>query len=184
MAARRIVLVRHAKPQIEEGVPSAEWKLSAAGAEAAAALAERLRDFRFAGIASSPEPKAIGTAQRIAARLGLGIESDAGFAEQTRRSVGYLSREALEAGIAALFANPDKLVFGDETADACFARFEQALDRQCAKNEGDIVAVTHGTILSIYVSRICGIAPMPFWRRLGLPTAIVLTDGELRVIDP
>lgn len=184
MTARRIVLVRHAKPQIEETIPSADWKLSAAGALAASALAERLREFGFAGITSSPEPKAVGTAQSIAARLGLKVEVDDGFAEQARRSVGFQAREALEAGVAALFANPGTLVFGDETADACFDRFQQALDRQAAKSDGDVIAVTHGAILSIYVGRVCGLDPMPFWRELGLPTAIVLTGRELRVIDP
>ena len=184
MSARRIVLVRHAKPRIDENVPSAQWILSPEGAEAAAGLAERLREFRFSRVASSPEPKAFGTAQAIASRLGLTMEIEAGFAEHSRKNIGFMLREDIEAGIAALFANPARLVFGDETADACFERFEAALDRQLAKGTNDVLAATHGTILSIYVSRTLGIDPMPSWRGLGLPCAIVLTEGQLRIIEP
>jgi broad specificity phosphatase PhoE len=183
MIKRSIVLVRHGKPEIEDGVPSADWKLSAQGRDAAAALGERLREFRFAQIASSPEPKAIGTAEAVASRLGLQVAIDEGLAEHARRSVGFLPRKEVEDGIAALFAHPDRLVFGDETADACFARFQQALERQRVEGTDDIIVVTHGTILSIYVSRICGIDPMPFWRGLALPTAIVLTGAQMHVID-
>ncbi len=183
MSVRRIVLVRHAKPRIEENVPSAQWKLSPEGAQASARLAERLLEFDFSQIASSPEPKAVGTAQAIAPRLGLALEIDDGFAENSRKSVGFMPREEIEAGIAALFANPGSLVFGDETANQCFHRFQQALDRQVAKSTGDVIAVTHGTILSIYVARTLGIDPMPFWRGLGLPCAIVLSDAEMRIIE-
>lgn len=180
----RIVFVRHARPLIEDGVPSADWKLSDDGRAAAAALAERLREFHFARIASSPEPKAIGTAEAIAAPLGLTLETDDGLAEQARRSIGFVPREKLEAGIANLFANPDELVFGDETANSCFERFHAALERQKAIGAEDVIVVTHGTILTIYVSRLLGLDPMPFWRGLGLPMAIVLDGRELRVIDP
>lgn len=184
MSVRRIVLVRHAKPRIDENIPSAQWKLSPEGALAADALAERLREFHFSQIASSPEPKAVGTAQAIASRLSLAVAIDEDLAEHSRKSIGFMPRQEIEAGIAALFANPDRLVFGDETANACFERFQNALDRQAANGSGDVVIATHGTILSIYVARTRGIDPMPFWRGLGLPTAIVLSDGELRVIEP
>ena len=184
MSVRRIVLVRHAKPRIQENIPSSQWKLSPEGAEAATGLAEHLREFQFSHIASSPEPKAVGTAQAIASRIGLAVAIDEGFAEHSRKSVGFVSRDEVEAGIAALFANPGRLVFGDETANECFYRFQQALDRQVAKSTGDVIAATHGTILSVYVARTLGIDPMPFWRRLGLPCAIVLSGKELRVVQP
>jgi broad specificity phosphatase PhoE len=183
VSARRIVFVRHAKPQIDENIPSVQWKLSPEGAEAAARLAERLSEFQFSQIASSPEPKAVETAQAIAAHLGLSMAIDDGFAEHSRKNVGFKTRAEIEAGIAALFANPARLVFGDETADACYERFEAALDRQLAKGTGDVIAATHGTILTIYLSRTFGIDAMPFWRGLGLPAAIVLFDGQMRIIQ-
>ena len=184
VSPRHIVFVRHAKPLIDENVPSALWKLSPEGAKAATRLAERLREFRFSKIASSPEAKAIGTAQAIASRLGLAVEIDEGLAEHSRKTIGFMSRQEIEAAIADLFANPDSLIFGDETANDCFGRFQHALDRLTARSTGDVIAVTHGTILSIYISRTLGIDAMPFWRGLGLPCAVVLCDGQMRIIEP
>ncbi len=183
MSPRRIVFIRHGKPKIVEGVPSAQWQLSDEGRKAASALAENFRDYDFSAIATSPEPKAVGTAQAIASQLNLPIETDAGLAEHARHSAGYMSREDLEAGVARLFASTSALVFGDETADQAFARFAAALDRQAAKGGRDVMVVTHGTILSLYLGRVAGIDPLPFWRALPTPAAIVLEDGKLRRAD-
>ena len=184
MTTQRIVLIRHAMPQIEEGVPSAQWQLSADGAKAAAALAANFRDFEFANIVSSPEPKAVGTAEALAAQLGLAVELDSGFAEHARHSLGYLPRDEMEAGIARLFASHGELVFGDETADQLYARFAAALARQQAKGARDIFAVTHGTILTIYLSRTLGIDPLPFWQALATPAAVIVESGQHRIVQP
>jgi broad specificity phosphatase PhoE len=180
MAERRIVLVRHAQPKIEEGVPSAAWPLTPDGIAAARAVGKALHGFEFASLASSPEPKAVQTAQAIAETVALPVTIDDGLAEHSRRSAGFLSRAEIETKIAALFDNPDRLMFGEETADACFARFAAAIERL----RGDALVVTHGTILSIYLSRVCGFAPMPFWRGLALPAAMVLTGGKLAPLNP
>ena len=63
----KLILIKHASPQVETAVPSHEWKLSPAGREKAAALAERLRPDAPGAIVSSVEPKAIETARIIAA---------------------------------------------------------------------------------------------------------------------
>jgi broad specificity phosphatase PhoE len=182
MTAQRIVFIRHGKPKIIEGVPSAQWRLSDEGRSAVAALAEHFRDYDFSAIATSPEPKAVGTAEAIASQLNLPIETDPGLAEHARHSAGYLSRDDLEAGIARLFASTSEPVFGDETADQAFARFAAALERRQAKGARDILVVTHGTILSIYLGRVAGIDPLPFWRTLPTPAAIVLEDGKIRMV--
>ncbi len=179
MTPRRIVLIRHDKPQIVEGVPSADWRLSDAGRAAAADLAQDFRHFEFARIAGSPEPKAVGTAEAFAKTLGLTVEIDPGLAEHARRSMGFLSREELETGVARFFAEPDRLVFGNESADAAYERFAGAIARQPGR---DVIAVTHGTILSIYVSRAAAIDPFAFWRALTTPAAVVLEAGKAPVV--
>ena len=182
MTAQRIVFIRHGKPQIDENVPSAQWRLSDAGANATAALAEHFRDYAFTAIASSPEPKAVGTAQALALPLNLPVEIDAGLAEQARHSVGFLALEELNAGIARFFHSTSELVFGDETADQAFARFDAALARQKARGARDLVLVTHGTILTLYLSRTLAIDPMPFWRTLPAPAAMVVESGQIRML--
>ena len=34
--------------------------------------------------------------------------------------------------------------------------------------------VTHGTVMTLYVASIADVDPMCFWRRLGLPSYVVL----------
>lgn len=184
MAQQRMVFVRHARPRIVEDVPSADWDLDPEGVTAAGHLAEKLAGFSFAEIVSSPEPKAAGTAQPIADRFGIGISFDEGLAEHRRRSAGFVSREAAERRIEALFDNPGEIVFGEESADVCFARFAASVERARLRKDTDLLFVTHGTVLTIYLSRLCGFAPMPFWRSLGLPAAVVLTGREIDVLAP
>jgi len=147
-------------------------------------LAQRFRNFAFDTIASSPEPKATGTAEAIASQLGLAVEIDQGYSEHSRRSLGFLTQEELGSAIARLFDYPDSLVFGEETASQAYARFCAALERQSAKSAHDILVVTHGTIMSIYLSRVLNIDPLPFWRSLKMPAAVILEHGKMRFIEP
>lgn len=176
----RIVLIRHAMPQMERGVPSADWALAPDGVEAATALAAHLTRFRFAEIAASAEPKAVGTATAIAQVLRLPVAVDDDFAETRRSTVGWLSRAEIDVGIRGLFENPSQIVYGEESADAAYTRFAAALERLLAKGGGDIAVVTHGTILSIYAGRVAAIADaFSFWKSLRLPDAILLDGNAL-----
>jgi broad specificity phosphatase PhoE len=184
-AAHRIVLIRHGQSEIERDIPAAQWRLSAAGRNAARSLASSLRDYSFARLSSSPEPKALGTAEAIASELGgLPVDIEAGFAEQARRSAGFLSLGELDAGIARFFNEPTRQVFGEESADQACVRFSAALERALLGAARDIVVVSHGTILSLYVSRVMQLDPLPFWRTLPMPAAIVLEAGGMRLVTP
>ena len=182
----RLVLVRHGKPEIEEGTPSTQWPLSQPGREAASSLATQLSDFKFQSITSSPELKAISTAEAIAQKLGLNVEIDDDLSEHKRHSTSFLPLEDFNAQIARLFESPwSELVFGDETANAALERFTRALDRQyVSSGSGDVLMVTHGTIMSIYVASRLSIDPLPFWRSLTTPTAIVISGNEMVFLEP
>jgi 2,3-bisphosphoglycerate-dependent phosphoglycerate mutase len=176
----RVVLIHHAMPQMEQGIPSADWTLSPEGMGTATALAAQLTHFAFARVASSPEPKAVGTATAMAQALKLPVEIDDGLAETRRRTVAFLPRAAFDAGIRRLFERPAEIVFGEESADAAHARFAAAIERQEKKATGDIAVVTHGTILSIYAGRAARLVDtFAFWKSLKLPDAILLDGGSL-----
>lgn len=179
-----IVLVRHGRPQVDPMMASHDWRLSDIGRNAAISLAGKLTDFAFQHVLSSPEEKAFGTAQAIAGVLGLEVSMDGDLVEHSRRSAGFLPAAEFEAGIARLFTMPDELVFGDETADTAFARFSGAVERYRRSSvAADVLVVSHGTVMSLYVSRRMGFDPLPFWRSLAMPTAIVLRGNHMKVID-
>ena len=66
---------------------------------------------------------------------------------------------------------------GIETADAACERLSAALAQHRSR---PLVAVTHGTVLSVYVARLLGLDAHDLWRSLHLPDAFVLdADGSL-----
>jgi broad specificity phosphatase PhoE len=172
--------VRHGRPQIDRNVPASEWKLSAAGQKATISLASELRHYSFDHLVSSPEPKALSTAEILASQLGsLTVEIDGGFSEHARRSVGFLSAEQLDAGISRLLAKPDERVFGEETANEAYRPICSSLWRQSVNGTRNLMVVTHGTILTIYVSRLLGIDALSLWRKLPMPGAIILQGKKM-----
>ena len=171
MSEAALLLVRHAAPTIDPDNPPPTWPLSDAGRAAAAGLAGRLASFAPVAAVASPEPKALETAQILAAPFGLAVAEDEGFAEHHRPDLPFGSREAFEARMAAFFAEPTTPFFGGESADQAHARFAAALERHAAR---PLLVASHGTVLSLYLSRRLGLDPLALWKGLALPEAFIL----------
>jgi broad specificity phosphatase PhoE len=191
-AVRRLFLVRHAVPAKDCDVPARDWALSPSGHADAERLAEILTPFAPAAIfpddpaaiISSEELKARQTAQPLADRLGLPVEVMAGLHEHERRTVGYLDDETFQATMARFFAEPDTLVFGEETANQALKRFTQAVEDTLARYpEGDIAIFTHGTVISLFVAAHSIIKPMDFWWRLHLPAWVIFAIPNFTLLD-
>lgn len=165
-----MLLVRHSVPAVDPSIPAAEWRLSAEGRVRCEALAERLAAHDPELVVSSPEPKARETAELLAATLGLDLSESDGLREQERRSVGWLDRDELEAAIRRLFAEPDRAVFGEESAADALARFSRAVRGLGA----GAVIVSHGTVISLYAADRTGRDPFELWRQLELPDLLVV----------
>jgi 2,3-bisphosphoglycerate-dependent phosphoglycerate mutase len=135
----------------------------------------RLAAYQVSAILSSAETKARETAAILAANLGLTPGEDADLNEHRRDNVSYLSRPDFEAAIRRLFAEPDTLVFGQETAAQAYTRFAGAAQRALvAHPTGDVALVTHGTVMTLYAERHAGVEPFAFWQALTLPNLIAL----------
>jgi broad specificity phosphatase PhoE len=172
---KHLLLVRHSLPKIVENLPAREWELSAEGQIRAQRLAERLSPFQPEYIISSVEPKARETAEIIAARHNLELHIVDGLHEHDRSKTPYLSRDEFQAAMHEFFEKPDTLVFGRETADEAYARFDQTVRSvlDCHSNE-TVVIVAHGTVISLFVSRLTGISGWSLWNELGLPSFVVI----------
>ena len=177
MRAAALILVRHAAPTIEPDSPAPAWRLSYAGRRAAFARAGRLAGFAPTSVVASPEPKALETAQILAAPLGLAVTEDEGLAEHHRPDLPFGSREAFEARMATFFAEPASPFFGGESADQAQARNTATHERHAAQPHKD---ASHGTGISLYLARRLGLEPLALWKSLALPEAFVLAaDGRL-----
>src|SRR6478735_987757 len=147
----KLILIKHARPEVDPAVASEEWRLGAEGRDGAKRLAGRLASHDFARLYSSTEPKALETAQIIDRPMDLSVCEHPGLHEHDRRNVPHMASREFISMVALFFNEPDSLVLGDETADEAYARFGAAVDEVLAKEGGgDVGIVSHGTVISLF----------------------------------
>ena len=179
----KLILVRHAAPATDACVAANQWPLSDAGRQSVRGLAQALAPFWPAVLVSSREAKAAETAALLARELGGRYTTAPGLQEQARTSLGWVSDQEFEAGMAALFARPAEAVFGDESADQAYERCRAAVNGVLDQHPDETVAlVTHGTVMTLLITRAHAAQaeqnPLAFWRRLGLPAVAVLSRPD------
>lgn len=182
---RQLILVRHSVPVQDGEVPASQWRLSEEGRRRCEALAAWLAEYEPAVVVSSVEPKAMETAQIVAGRLGIPWETMDDLHEHERPLPGLApSREAFEAQVIHLLQEPGELVFGAETGEEARERFAEAIEQVLDKHRaGNVAVVTHGTVMSLFVSRVAGVDPVRFWQGLGLPAVAVLSLPDLELLE-
>lgn len=186
-----LILVKHAMPVLVPTVPAADWRLGDEGREGARRLAATLAELSPVAVISSVEPKASETATILAERLELPWAALAGLHEHERRSAAFGSRAEFEASIRDLFARPDELVFGDETARHAQTRFAAAVESALAtwspaaagEAERSLVIVAHGTVIALLCAAWWGVDPFPLWQRLGLPSGVNVSLPDRRLLE-
>jgi len=179
-----LILVKHSLPEILPEIPASEWHLSAEGRRRCQVLADELAGLDPDLIFSSQEHKAEETAQIIAQQLIKPLFIVPGLHEHERKTVRFTSDEQFEASVKEFFEQPDGLVFGEETAVQCLNRFSSAVNQLLSKNrDQNLVVVSHGTVITLFVANNCGIEPFSFWSRLDLPSFIVLSLPDLVVLS-
>jgi broad specificity phosphatase PhoE len=180
-----LVLVKHARPEVDPARPSREWTLGVEGLQGSLRLAERLRPLDLDLVVSSVEPKAVETGRIVAKALDLPYQSGHDLHEQARASVGYLDANRFSAAIQQLFASPSQLVFGEETGDAAGRRFGTALDL-LAKAHPDrrLCIVAHGTVIALHLERAYDVDGWSIWKALdGLPCYVVVDRRTKAVLE-
>jgi broad specificity phosphatase PhoE len=172
----RLYLVRHAMVVFRQEQPSASWYLSAEGRAAADALAASADWSSVTRLYSSPEPKAIGTAQRIAMRHGLPLSIEPGLREVERPwSEGdykALARRYLEG----------EAMDGWEPRREALQRVQAAVSSMETQSEGrDVAVVSHGLALSLLLRERLGLdgkATARMWDQIRFPDLAILdTEG-------
>ena len=178
-----LILVKHSLPEIVSTVPAKEWRLSQFGQIRCKALAEKLEPFLPDVIISSTEPKAIETAQIVAKKLNKPFSTLDGLQEHDRTDAGLLEKEQFESKVKDFFEQPERLVFGRETASQSLARFSKALNSiEVEHPDKNIVIVAHGTVITLFVDKFNTIEAFSFWRKLDLPAFVVLSLPQHKLV--
>lgn len=146
----RLFLIRHARPRMM-GDAAERWSLSQKGRREAGILARH--DFwrEVDLIFSSPEPKALQTAEPAARRWGIPL--------QVIDCLRELRRPRLvpdyEKAIARLFADPDKSIASIEPAAQGAERITRCLEELVAAHRGQTLAVvSHGLVLTLFLAQL------------------------------
>jgi broad specificity phosphatase PhoE len=170
-------------PQIEENHPANTWRLSEEGRLRAYQLAEQLESFAPEIIVSSVEPKARETADILAGHFQLDMQILSGLHEHDRSNIPYISHDVFQASIREFFQKPNELVFGSETANQAHERFYRAVHSVVNdRREKTVVIVTHGTVISLFVSQLTGSSGLELWNTLGMPSFIAMDLGSSTLI--
>lgn len=181
----KLILVRHAAVQVNPEVNSHQWELSPDGRSATHQLAPHLQKFDPSHIFTSQEPKAIATGAALADVLALPTQAIPGLQEHDRRGVPYFENKAdFETAVSQLFAHPNELLFGNETAVQARERFDTAVNQLYQQfPQETLILTTHGTVLTLFIGmHNTAIQPFQFWQRLTMPFAAILSWPEKQLL--
>jgi len=174
---RKLILIKHASPQVQADLPPEKWPLSEEGKAKCALLAEQVAAYSPAVVVSSEEVKAEETARVVAERLGVPHHVAADLHEHDRSNVPQLRTAEFISLMELLFRRPRELVLGKETAVAALSRFESALDEVLMEHPaGNVAVVSHGTVIALLLEKL---EPkrrgFDAWRAMKLPSFAVLS---------
>jgi len=153
----QLLLIRHALPLRSEPGQGSDPDLSEDGIEQAKRLPDALARFSVSRLVSSPQRRAVQTAQPVADHLGLQIEVDERLAEYDRDLPHYIPIEQIAA------ENPkelERLMNGqlpsEVDVDAFQARIGAAVDDLVAgaDREDTIAVFSHGGVINALLHRI------------------------------
>jgi broad specificity phosphatase PhoE len=181
---RRLVLVRHAQVRLDPELPPQRWELTADGRADAERLA-RLDVFDgIAAVVTSPEPKARATAEPIAAATGVELRLDPDLREAERGAAPVDDRAAFVARVDAWLGG--SRVPGWEERDLAAARIVACIERLLPASRGDLALVSHGTVLSLYLSWLRGQERVDLdeWAAISLPAVAVVDPSARTIVVP
>ena len=180
---RTVVLIRHSIPEVNPGRPASEWRLSAEGVSRCEILASELKRFLPATLLSSPETKAMETAERIGLHLGIELSVGEELREHRRPSV-FLPQSEFHENICRFFASPDSIVYGSESSNDVARRIEAEIRRALSDHpEGNILMVAHGTAMTSFTSRHTDADAYSLWKSLDLPAYIAFSVPSFDIVD-
>jgi broad specificity phosphatase PhoE len=176
MSAPVLYLVRHTEVALEDGVPPHRWLPTAAGLEAARRLAAAplWRDVDL--IATSPERKAVATAEPIAQAAGLDLRVEPDLRE-VERAVSFLDAEAHRDHVSRYLRGEP--IEGWEPKAQAHERFQICATRLVAAASGPVAVVSHATVMALDL----GLTPEE-WVAIPLPAVAVADPASRRLLWP
>ncbi len=181
----KLILVRHSVSRQDPDVPSHEWELTEEGEIRCSILADYLTDYDPHIFVTSEETKAYETGRITAELMGTPVVTTPNLHEHRRTNTPYYPRyEDFLAAVTEFFHYPNQLIFGDESADACYQRYAEAVDKVVEQYQNNTVAlVSHGTVMSLFIGRKNNLDPLPLWQNFKMPAYVVLSLPTFEIVE-
>lgn len=172
---RVLILVKHAQPVLDASRPARDWQLGTEGEAQAHRMAAALRRFAPCRVAASPEPKARRTAGILCARLETAMVVNEALRELDRPILPIMPPHEHERFNARAFTAFDEPVLGTESARSALDRFAPAVrDLMMQDDPRNLVVVSHGTVISLFVAAHAGTDAFELWKTLKCGSFVVL----------
>jgi len=155
----QLLLVRHALPHRSEPGQGADPDLSDEGRAQAARLPDALARYPISRVISSPQRRAIQTADPVAQARGLTVEIEDRFAEYDRELPAYVPIEQIRAENPKEWARmADGHLPSAVDEDAFRARVQAAVDHvfATADHEDTVAVFSHGGVINVVLHEILG----------------------------
>jgi broad specificity phosphatase PhoE len=166
-------LVRHTAVELVDGVPPPDWPVTEEGRRAAERLARDPVWRELALVATSPEAKAVATAEPIARAAELAPRVIADLREVARHGTPVLPR-AQYVDLVARYLAGEPFEGWWEPREHARLRAVAALDRVAAASPGPAAVVTHGLLLSLVLG-----LDLEEWAALPLPGVVRVIEWEV-----
>jgi ribonuclease H / adenosylcobalamin/alpha-ribazole phosphatase len=181
---RRLVLVRHAQVRLDPELPPRLWRLTDEGRRDAQRLARLELIAGVDAVVTSPEPKARETAEPIAAAAGIELRVEPDLREAERGASRVDDRAGFVAQVDAWLGG--RPVPGWEAREAAASRIVAAVTRLLDEVPGELVLVSHGTVLSLYLAWLRGQERVDLaeWEAIPLPGLVVVDPVARAIVEP
>ena len=160
---KKLYFLRHFKPKVDKNKPVSEWKLDEEGLKEMNKLLINNRFENINKIFTSPEFKAKLTAEKINKRYNISIIECKEIAEVDRSKAGFIEGDYTK--LVELYLTESDFKYIWENINNVKDRIKKFL-RKIKKEEGNILIISHGMLLSILLSKYFNKDIVDFWKSL------------------
>lgn len=153
------VYLTHSQVEIDPSIPVPGWSLSEKGRQRTQQFAEQAPWLESIGrIVASNERKAVETAEIIAARIRVEIETVEEMGENDRSATGFLPPPEFETAVDRFFAEPEQSFRGWERAVDAQARIVSAVETLLSAHDPSVplLIVGHGGVGTLLKCALAG----------------------------
>ena len=179
-----IYFLRHAETKVDKTKPAREWNLTKAGIRETKELAISDTFEKIDCVVYSSEKKAIRTAKILSKAMGVQMYELSELDELRRENEIFLTTEEYRSGVRETLLDWEHSVPSWESAQSALQRMLGGIRHiNIMFYDNNVIAVSHGIVLSILFSHLRGLESIAFerWSRLAFLSWGLVRENKVLV---